>query len=162
MLSSPLCDLAPELQTSEISEGFMKHPVRYLTILYTCPRVTIILFCWLAILTHTSWLSSFSRMTVSTPHLRSIFPKPQTILSHTTLNSLAGVGFVWGDGTTSTFVFWNRYIIFLQQMINLRFVVFTVLMMIKMKSTLLMTVCYNKHDYYLEHCPFWEIRSSEI
>ena len=27
MLSSPVCDLAPELQTSEIPEGFMKHPV---------------------------------------------------------------------------------------------------------------------------------------
>jgi hypothetical protein len=27
MLSSPVCDLAPELQTSEIAEGFMKHPV---------------------------------------------------------------------------------------------------------------------------------------
>jgi hypothetical protein len=28
MLSSPVCDLAPELQTSEIPEGFMKHPVK--------------------------------------------------------------------------------------------------------------------------------------
>jgi hypothetical protein len=28
MLSSPVCDLAPELQTSEIPEGFMKHPVQ--------------------------------------------------------------------------------------------------------------------------------------
>jgi hypothetical protein len=27
MLSSPVCDLAPELQTSEIPEEFMKHPV---------------------------------------------------------------------------------------------------------------------------------------
>jgi hypothetical protein len=27
MFSSPVCDLAPELQTSEIPEGFMKHPV---------------------------------------------------------------------------------------------------------------------------------------
>jgi hypothetical protein len=27
MLSSPACNLAPELQTSEIPEGFMKHPV---------------------------------------------------------------------------------------------------------------------------------------
>jgi hypothetical protein len=27
MLSSPVFDLAPELQTSEIPEGFMKHPV---------------------------------------------------------------------------------------------------------------------------------------
>jgi hypothetical protein len=27
MLSSPVCDLAPELQTSEIPEGFMKHSV---------------------------------------------------------------------------------------------------------------------------------------
>jgi hypothetical protein len=27
MLSSALCDLAPELQTSEILEGFMKHAV---------------------------------------------------------------------------------------------------------------------------------------
>jgi hypothetical protein len=30
MLSSAVCDLAPELQTSEIPEGFMKHPVPYL------------------------------------------------------------------------------------------------------------------------------------
>jgi hypothetical protein len=29
MLSSPVCDLAPELQTSEIPEGFMKHSVQY-------------------------------------------------------------------------------------------------------------------------------------
>jgi hypothetical protein len=29
MFSSPVCDLAPELQTSEIPEGFMKHPVLY-------------------------------------------------------------------------------------------------------------------------------------
>jgi hypothetical protein len=29
MLSSPVCDLAPELQTSEIREGFMKHAVFY-------------------------------------------------------------------------------------------------------------------------------------
>jgi hypothetical protein len=29
MLSSPVCDLAPELQTSEIPEGFMKHPVYF-------------------------------------------------------------------------------------------------------------------------------------
>jgi hypothetical protein len=28
MLLSPLCDLAPELQTSEIPEGFMKHAVQ--------------------------------------------------------------------------------------------------------------------------------------
>jgi hypothetical protein len=27
MFSSPVCDLAPELQTSEIPEGFMKHAV---------------------------------------------------------------------------------------------------------------------------------------
>jgi hypothetical protein len=27
MVSSPVCDLAPELQTFEIPEGFMKHPV---------------------------------------------------------------------------------------------------------------------------------------
>jgi hypothetical protein len=28
MLSSPVCDLAPELQTSEIPERFMKHSVQ--------------------------------------------------------------------------------------------------------------------------------------
>jgi hypothetical protein len=28
MLSSPVCDLAPELQTPEIPEGFMKHHVQ--------------------------------------------------------------------------------------------------------------------------------------
>jgi hypothetical protein len=27
MLSFPVCDLSPELQTSEIPEGFMKHAV---------------------------------------------------------------------------------------------------------------------------------------
>jgi hypothetical protein len=27
MLSSPVCDFAPELQTSEIPEGFLKHAV---------------------------------------------------------------------------------------------------------------------------------------
>jgi hypothetical protein len=34
MLSSPVCDLAPELQTSKIPEGFMKHPVYKMTIRY--------------------------------------------------------------------------------------------------------------------------------
>jgi hypothetical protein len=34
MLSSPVCDLAPELQTSEFPEGFMKHAVLYYTIMY--------------------------------------------------------------------------------------------------------------------------------
>jgi hypothetical protein len=34
MLSSPVCDLAPELQTSEIPEGFMKHPVYALNNIY--------------------------------------------------------------------------------------------------------------------------------
>jgi hypothetical protein len=64
----------------------------------TFPRVMIILFCWLVILTHTniSWLFSFSRMTVSTPHLGSILPNPHTTLSHTTLNWFAGVFFCVG------------------------------------------------------------------
>jgi hypothetical protein len=30
MVSSSVCDLAPELQTFEIPEGFMKHPVFFL------------------------------------------------------------------------------------------------------------------------------------
>jgi hypothetical protein len=81
--------------------------VLHLTRLYTSPRVTITLCCWLAILTHTSWLSSFSRMAVSIPHFRSILPKPWTIVSHTTLNWLAGIGSVCGDGTTCITVFCN-------------------------------------------------------
>jgi hypothetical protein len=31
MVSFLVCDLAPELQTSEIPEGFMKHPVHNVT-----------------------------------------------------------------------------------------------------------------------------------
>jgi hypothetical protein len=34
MLSSPVCDLAPELQTSEIPEAFMKHPVQKSVLYY--------------------------------------------------------------------------------------------------------------------------------
>jgi hypothetical protein len=44
MLSSPLCDLAPELQTSEILEEFMKHAVLavYLSLCHKLPQMWII------------------------------------------------------------------------------------------------------------------------
>jgi hypothetical protein len=44
MLSSPVCDLAPELQTSEIQEGFMKH--LYISVLERLVLQQIKAFNW--------------------------------------------------------------------------------------------------------------------